>query len=273
MVSVELKDEGGLAYREAVPEEETGAPVLLVHGFPESSLMWVAMMEALAADGRRALAPDLHCLGDSKDPGPATYERNVAAFEAWVDELELEEAAVVVHDWGAFIGLTWACKHPAAVDAMVISDSGFFSDGRWHGIAELIRGEGGEELMGQLNRETFEGILNAEGAEFTEEEIEAYWRPFEEGRGRQATVEFYRSMDFQKLTRYQGALAALAVPTLILWGAEDQFAPISGGYRFEREIAGSKLVSIPGAGHFVYETAREECVDIVSTFLRPAGRG
>ena len=39
--------------------------------------MWVPLMEALAAAGRRCVAPDLYCLGDSDDPGPATFERNL----------------------------------------------------------------------------------------------------------------------------------------------------------------------------------------------------
>lgn len=64
-----------LRYREAVPDPETADPVLLLHGFPESSRMWSGLIEALAAEGRRAIAPDLYCLGESDDPGPATFER------------------------------------------------------------------------------------------------------------------------------------------------------------------------------------------------------
>ena len=267
MATVELKQGSSLTYREAAPLEETGPPVLLAHGFPESSLMWEGLMERLASEGRRALAPDLYCLGDSTDPGPATWERNVEAFEGWVRELGIERAALVVHDWGAFIGLTWACRNPDLVEALVISDGGFFSDGRWHGMAEAIRGEDGHKLVGQLERGGFDMLLRSDGAGFTEEEMDAYWRPFEEGRGREATVEFYRSMDFQKLTPYQGTLGKLGVPTLLLWGEADEFAPISGARRFQRMIPGATLVAIEGAGHFVFETERERCIDEVAGFL------
>ena len=47
----------GLAYREAGPEE--GQPILLVHGYPESSWMWNGVMRTLADAGLRAIAPDL----------------------------------------------------------------------------------------------------------------------------------------------------------------------------------------------------------------------
>jgi haloalkane dehalogenase len=271
MAAIELKRSDSLTYREAVPAEESAPPVLLVHGYPESSLMWEDVMLRLAADGRRALAPDLYCLGDSHDPGPATYERNVRALERWIAELGIDRAALVVHDWGGFIGLTWACRNPDAVEAMVISDAGFFSDGRWHGMAEVIRGPEGPSVVAQLDRAGFGMLLRTDGAGFTEEEVDAYWRPFEEGRAREATVEFYRSMDFQKLKQYDGKLAAIGAPTLLLWGEADEFAPISGARRFQREIPGAKLVSIEGAGHFVFQTDRARCVDEVGSFLSGLG--
>ena len=90
-----------------------------------------------------------------------------------------------------------------------------------------------------LERDGFAALLRADG-EFSDDDIDAYWEPFESGRGREATLEFYRSMDFEKLAPYEGKLGALGVPTLLLWGAEDKFAPVGGAYRFEREIPGAR---------------------------------
>jgi len=263
-----LRAAGGLVYREIDPETESnGDPVLLLHGFPESSLMWEPLMAALAGAGRRCVAPDLYCLGDSDDPGPATFERNLEAVSHLHSELGLGRVALVVHDWGGFVGLAWACEHPDLVSALVISDTGFFADGRWHGIAEMIRGGEGEAIMAAIDRDGFAGLLKADGASFADEQVDAYWRPFESGRGREATLEFYRSMDFEKLAPYDGKLGELGVPTLLLWGAEDKFAPIGGAKRFEREIAGSELVAIEGAGHFVFDQEPERATATVAEFL------
>ncbi|MDQ3572059.1 MAG: alpha/beta fold hydrolase [Actinomycetota bacterium] len=263
-----LQRAAGLVYREIDPEgEPSGDPVLLLHGFPESSLMWEPLMAALAGAGRRCVAPDLYCLGDSDDPGPATFERNLEAVSRLHSELDLGRVAVVVHDWGGFIGLAWACEHPDLVSALVISDTGFFADGRWHGMAEMIRGDEGEAIMAAIDRDGFAGLLRADGAPFADEQIDAYWRPFESGRGRQATLEFYRSMDFSKLAPYEGKLGALDVPALLLWGAEDKFAPIGGAKRFEREIPGSELVALEGAGHFVFDQEPERATATVAAFL------
>ena len=229
--------------------------------------MWEPVMEALSSQGRRCVAPDLYCLGDSDDPGPATFERNLAAFGELHAELELGRVALVVHDWGAFVGLAWACEHPDLVSALVIANAGFFSDGRWHGMAEVMRSPQGEELVGALDREGFAGLIRADGARFSEDDVDAYWRPFAEGRGREATLEFYRSMDFEKLAPYDGKLGELGVPTLLLWGADDQFAPLSGAKRFEREIPGTRLAAFEGVGHFVFDQEPERAAREVADFL------
>jgi haloalkane dehalogenase len=272
MAGPQLKQGSSIAYREATtPGPESGDPVMLLHGFPESSLMWVPVMSALSEAGRRCVAPDLYCLGDSDDPGPATFERNLEAIIELHTELGLERVGVVVHDWGGFIGLAWACAHPDLVSALVISDTGFFSDGRWHGMAQALRSEQGEALIGALDRDGFAGLLRVDGADFSDEEIDAYWRPFAEGRGRQATLEFYRSMDFEKLAPFEGKLGELGVPTLLLWGAEDKFAPIGGAYRFKKQIPGAELVALEGAGHFVFDQERGATTAEVVRFLAKSG--
>jgi haloalkane dehalogenase len=257
-----------LHYRETTPDGETTADaVLLAHGFPESSRMWKRLMDALSSQGRRCVAPDLYCLGESDDPGPATFERNLELFGDLHSELDLGPVALVVHDWGAFIGLAWACEHPELVSALVISDSGFFADGKWHGMAEAIRSPQGEEIMAGIDRDGFAALIRADGADFSEDDVDAYWRPFAKGRGREATVEFYRSMDFEKLAPYEGKLAELGVPTLLVWGSDDQFAPLAGAHRFEREIPGARLAAFEGAGHFVFDQEPERTIQKVVDLL------
>jgi len=268
VAAVELRHAGPLAYREALPAGEASGPaVVLVHGFPESSLMWEPLMERLAAAGRRCVAPDLYNLGDSQETGPATFERSLEAFTALMDELDPGDVTVVVHDWGGFVGLAWACDHPEQVRSLVISDTGFFSDGRWHGMADAVRGAEGEKLIAAIDREGFGAMLNGDGNAFSEETLNAYWKPFADGRGQRATLDFYRSMDFEKLAPWDGKLAGLGVPALILWGAEDPFAIMAAAKRFDRELPDSRLVAIKGAGHFVWSEEPDRCGDEVLRFL------
>jgi haloalkane dehalogenase len=54
---------------------------------------------------------------------------------------------------------------------------------------------------------------------------------------------------------------------LILWGEHDQFAPVAGAHRFERELPDTELVVVEGAGHFVFEDAPEQTAEAVTRFL------
>ena len=261
----ELRRDRALPYREAGSGE--GAPVVFLHGFPESSRMWEPAMQELAAAGHRCIAPDLYGLGDSDDDAPTTFEGVLEAFTYFMDELELERVAVVVHDWGGFIGLAWGCEHPDRVSSLVISSTGFFSDGKWHGMAEAIRGPDGEAVIGAIDRDGFAGLLGSFGDAFDQDDIAAYWAPFSDGRGQRATLGFYRSMDFEKLEPWQGKLAEIGAPALILWGVDDPFAPLAGARRLQREIPGSKLVAFEGVGHFVFDEASDRSIEEVSSFL------
>jgi haloalkane dehalogenase len=269
MAAIELNTDGPVAYRSAAPAREpTGTPVVLVHGFPESSLMYEPLMSALADAGRPCFAPDLYSLGDSTEFGSATFEHSRERFDAWFDELNIDgKVVVVVHDFGGFIGLSWACDHPDRVATLVISDTGFFSDGKWHDMAQGLRSDQGETIIDSVDRDVFAMMLNGEKQVFSDAEVDAYWAPFERGDGGRATLEFYRSMDFEKLEKYDGKLGELGVPTLIIWGADDPFSPIPTAHRFESEIPGSKLIMLEDTGHFVWDERTEETTSAVVDFL------
>jgi haloalkane dehalogenase len=59
------------------------------------------------------------------------------------------------------------------------------------------------------------------------------------------------------------------VPTLLLWGENDPFAPLSGAHRFQREIPHAQLDVIAGTGHFVCDDAPDEYARRVVAFLSP----
>jgi haloalkane dehalogenase len=242
--------------------------VLLVHGYPESSHMWRALMPVLAGAGFRAVAPDLAGFGDSPPDPPGTWERHVERLERFRSELGLERVVLVVHDWGGLIGLRWACDAPGAARALVISATGFFGDGKWHGLAQGMRAPGtGEELMAGMTRERFGAVLRQSGRGFDEESVDEYWKAFASEESRDGQLELYRSGDFEKLRPYEGRLAALSLPVLLLWGEDDAFAPVASAHRFRRELPDAELVVIDGAGHFVWEDAPGPSAAAVTAFL------
>ncbi len=242
--------------------------MLLVHGYPETSYMWRHALDALADAGWFALAPDLAGYGDSEPDPPGTWEHHTDALARFVGELELGPVALVTHDWGVMIGLRWACEHPAAVGALVISDGGFFSDRRWHDVANVMRTPGqGEELIASYTRDGFAAAMRAVSSGIGEDAIAEYWKAFADDTRRRAQLELYRSGDFEKLVPYEGRVAALNAPALVLWGGEDRFAGVRMAHRFHEEIPGSELVVLDGVGHFAWDDAPAQASDALVEFL------
>lgn len=258
----------GLSYRESGPAE---APVaLLLHGFPESSFMWSDVMPPIADAGWRAVAPDFAGYGDSEPDPPGTWERHIDSVERFRSELGIESCVLVVHDWGGLIGMRWACEHPDAVSALVISSTGFFPDGKWHGFAKALREPGtGEQLMAGFTHEGFHAVMRGSSTGMTDEAIDEYWKAYADDIRRRGQLELYRSGDFSKLADHD--LAALGVPTLLLWGEDDEFAPLAGAHRFQRELPDTELVVVPGTRHFVWEDAPAECAEALTGFLARVG--
>lgn len=261
----------GLVFREAVPEGEPRGTLLCLHGFPESSHMWEAVLEAAGRAGWRALAPDLPGFGDSPlgDPaaGAGTWEGHVDALARFHAELDLGPVVLALHDWGGLIGLRWGCDNPASVRGIVASATGFFPDGKWHGMAQAMRTPGqGEELAAGMTREALGAVLRSV-SRMDAAALDACWKAFDGDDRRAAVLALYRSGDFEKLAPYEGRLAELGVPAMLVWGADDAFAPLAGARRLRDEIPGARLVVLEDEGHFVFDDAPRLAAGLVAGFL------
>jgi haloalkane dehalogenase len=267
-----LKSAGEIAYREAEPSRVSDRlPALCIHGWPQSSYMWRRLLPALGSAGRRALAPDLPGFGDSPPESPGTFDRHVGALERFRRRVGLDRVVLVVHDTGALIGMRWACEHPDAAGGLVISNTGFFPDHEWIEIAATMRTPvRGEALVDSLSREGFAALLEEASSEIDKPAMDEYWKAFASPGNRRAMLELYRSFDHEELERYQAEVAALGVPTLILWGEQDEFLPSDFASRFAKSIPGSKLVLLEGVRHFLFEDEPARCAQEVTDFLEQA---
>ena len=116
-----------LHVHEAGPK--SGKPVLLLHGFPDSSSLWRNQIPALAAAGYRVIAPDLRGFGESDKPAnvdayaiPTLLGDALGIYES----LGLSRAHVVCHDWGAALGWGLAMFTPDKVERLVALSVGHF---------------------------------------------------------------------------------------------------------------------------------------------------
>jgi haloalkane dehalogenase len=109
--------------------------------------MWEAGVRAAADAGPARGGPDLPGYGDSPPDPPGTWERHIEAIERLRRALGSERVALGQHDWGGLIGLRWAVDERIPVSALILSNTGFFSDTQWHELGRALRAPGqGEQF-------------------------------------------------------------------------------------------------------------------------------
>ena len=106
----------------------SGEPVLLLHGFPQSASCWRHQIPALA-ESHHVVAPDWPGFGRSDPPSTApTYDNEVERIERFVQRLGWQRFNLFAHDYGGFIGLGYAIRHPERVQRLALLNT------RAHGI-------------------------------------------------------------------------------------------------------------------------------------------
>ncbi len=112
-------DAGGLRTHVAEAGRPDGAPVLLVHGWPQHWWLWRSVLGPLA-DEHRLLCPDLRGLGWTEAPrGEIRKEQLADDLLALLDALGLDRVTYVGHDWGAFAGMLLALRAPERLSGLV----------------------------------------------------------------------------------------------------------------------------------------------------------
>ncbi len=235
-------------------ERGSGEPVLLLHGAPDSSMMWDGLIQRLEGH-YHCFAPDLPGWGESV--APAHFDYSLSAMARFMDELIVAAAIptplnLVVTDFGASYGLAWAVTHPEKVRSIAIVGSvSFFPDYRWHQNARLLRMPLlGELGMALLTAASFEKMMRQNAPQLSPEHIRAtYARSLTRWSGRRTMLRMYRSLNMRDFVGWEDRLLALTahVPTSVLWGDKDPFiAP-----QFAERFGTTRVEHFPDNGHWL----------------------
>jgi pimeloyl-ACP methyl ester carboxylesterase len=117
-----------------------GRPVVLLHGFPDSGRLWRYQVPVLRDAGYQVIVPDLRGYGRSDKPtAVAAYAMReiVGDVAAMLDQLDIERAHVVGHDWGAALAWALAMRRPERVDHLVAFSVGHPAAMRKAGLRQL----------------------------------------------------------------------------------------------------------------------------------------
>jgi haloalkane dehalogenase len=243
-------------------DEGHGPPVWFMHGEPTWSFLWRRVIPPVLEAGFRCIAPDLPGFGRSDKPmefGWYTYDRHVEAMSALLEELDLRDATIVVHDWGGPIGLRLAVEHPERFARIVVLDTGLFTGHQkmahaWLAFRDFVaRTEDlpiGMLVRGACHNDPGDAVIAAYEAPFPNAASKAGARAF--------PLMLPTSPDMagaQAGARVLEALRSDRRPKLVLWADNDPVLPLETGRRFAGALGTEIHHVIADAGHFLQEDA------------------
>jgi haloalkane dehalogenase len=259
-------------------DEGNGPPVVFIHGEPTWSFLWRNVIPPIRDAGYRCIAPDLAGFGRSDKPTDIawyTYDRHSETVAALIDELDLRDATVVVHDWGGPIGLRAAVERSERIARIVALDTGLFTgrqpmNDAWMRFRAFV--ERTEDLpVGLL-------VRRACARDPGDDVIAAYDAPFPSAAAKAGARAFPLILpltpDAPGADAGQRVLDALrtdARPKLFLWADSDPVLPLETGRRFAAALGDEIDHVIAGAGHFLQEDAGPEIGRLIADWLASTG--
>src|SRR5438046_2410659 len=253
-----------------------GSPVVLLHGYAQTSHMWNPIMPLLAKN-HTVIVPDLRGAGSSSKPESGYDKKNMAVdIHDLVTSLGFKRASIVGHDIGLMVAYAYAVQFPQETEQLVLMDAFLPGIGDWknvwlmrdlwhfhfHGAVPLALVKGRE-------RTYFEHFWNDFAADPKHSVPEAdrrfYAKEYAKPGGMRAGFEYFRSFeqdakDFATLGR-----TPLSMPMLVLSGEK-----AGGTFLIEQ----AKLVAsnvrgqiVAGAGHWLIEEAPDVVIPAIRDFV------
>lgn len=252
-------------------EKGTGTPLVLLHGFTSSTYSWKDVFEPLSKSFR-VIAVDLKGFGFSGKPdGDYTRRAQGILVAHLLDHLKIEKAWLAGNSMGGEVALNIALQNPQHVAGLILIDSAGVNVS---GANSLAPGYTRIPVVGPVLIAlalTSDGLVRQgleksfyDDAKVTDERVAAYHRPLKT-RGGQLAARRARTQ--WGLFPIEQDLSKISVPTLLIWGAEDELIPLEAGRKMNALINGSKLVILEKCGHVPQEEMPERVIDEVTKFI------
>lgn len=258
-----------------------GDPIVFLHGNPTSSYLWRNIIPYLSEHGR-CLAPDLVGMGQSgKSPANSyRFVDHARYLDSWFEAMNLtNNVTLVIHDWGAALGLHRAMRYPEQIKAIAYME-GVVLPRRWEDFGEAggmfrgLRSEMGEQMVLDENFFVETVLPRAMLRKLSEQEMAAYRAPFLTRESRLPTLVWPRQIpiegqpaDVTAIVEASGkAMSLSALPKLLIVG--EPGAIITGRtLEFCRSWPNQTEVTVKGL-HFLQEDSPDEIGKALQEFVK-----
>lgn len=249
----------------------SGDPLVLIHGTPSSSYLWRNVVEELRNDWAVHVF-DLVGFGQSEkfDGQDVSLKAQGEVFSELLDYWDLDTVNVVGHDYGAATTLRAHILHSHEYRAMAILD-GVVREPWVTPFSQQVRAhvEVFQAVPEHIHRQLLIGhFRSAIHKEMSETDLEPYLAPWLGEDGQPAYYRQVAQFNEQYTDEIEPEYLSISIPTLVAWGAQDEWIDIETGQWLHEQIPNSKFRSIPDAGHFAPEDAPTEIATVLDDFFQ-----
>ena len=266
--------EPGLTVHYRDQGKRDGRTLVLIHGSNASLHTWEPWVALLGKD-YRIVSLDLpgHGLTGSHPGGVYDYPVFVDVVDKLMTRLDIPKAVIGGNSMGGGTAWMFALAHPEKTEAVLLVDAA--GAPQWQARKtpigfRLARMPVIKELTRVIApRSLFESSIKTSmsvQSKIDDALVDRYWELNRYPGNREATMKRF-SLPHNNRQATQETLAAIKVPTLILWGEEDNLIPVKSANWFAGAIPGSKLIVYPNVGHIPMEEIPEKSAADVKLWL------
>lgn len=270
-------------FREAGNDQTNKPALVLLHGFPSSSHQYREVLAALG-DEFYLIAPDYPGYGDSSFPSKKeytyTFDNLAETIDKFLIQRGLDRYVLMIQDFGAPVGLRIAAKHPKKVAGLVVMNGNAYEEGiskkGWGKVLDYWKNRTPE-----LEKHILDNVFSLEGFR---------WQYTHGTRNPDAILPDNWNLDYMKMSRpgqhevqldmffdyqnnlkkypeWQQYLRDNQPPTLLVWGKNDAFFPVSGAEGYKRDLNDIDY-NILDTGHFALEEEAPFIINKMREFMR-----
>lgn len=276
-------DLNGLKYHYV--DEGSGQPVVMLHGNPTWSFYFRDLIKALSGQ-YRVIAPDHIGCGLSDKPDSKAYDYKLKSrvddLESLIENLKIKEKiSLVLHDWGGFIGMAYALRHPERIGRFVLMNTAAFLPPPGKPIPIILIMIRRLRLLAMFAVQGFNlfalGALFINSYKGLSKEVKAgLIAPYNCWQNRIATLKFVQDIHLTENNPSYGVVKQvdnkmklfLNLPILICWGKHDFVFDLDYLKEWQRRFPDADAHIFPEAGHYVLEDVPEKIIPLTREFLQ-----
>lgn len=268
-------------YREA--GDRKNPTILLLHGFPTSSLMFKNLMVGLA-DKFHLVAPDYPGFGFSDFPPIKKFDYSFENIASHIDKftkaIKLKTFAVYLHDYGSYIGMRICLKNPHKINAIIVQNGNNYFEG--HGKAWDETKDYWENPTRQKKKKVY-AFLSEEGTK--EQYFAGVPKKLQQNINPESWIIDWERMsrpgnlnmqfklhstfpsNFEMFAAFQEYFRQYQPPALIIWGKHDVYFDVAEAACYRKDLPKAETHILDG-GHMLLETNFDEVLNLIETFFQ-----